>query len=248
MSSEQVAEFDHVIHWVDDLDAVMAAYAEAGLPTHAALTMAGFRNSAWGIDDERYVELATVDDWDAVTASKYSQGIEILRPAIAAVIGSGLVTFAVNVPDARAIAERLRDAGHDVEVVEVWFEERNGGFVEVFLRDMPTYFPFFITYQPPRAELARMRADLRAQNGVTLEGQPDLAALLVRSSDPEADARALGELLGCDTDGQEVKLPGAHVRFELGEPVGLYGLAVRGLGESASPSRDIAGVTVVSER
>lgn len=65
MPDDAVA-FDHLIHGVDDLEAASAAYDSAGLPTAPALTMPGFRNTAWGIDDERYVELATVDDWTQV--------------------------------------------------------------------------------------------------------------------------------------------------------------------------------------
>lgn len=240
---EYPAAFDHLIHWVTDLDAAAAAYDRLGLPTHAALTMPGFRNAAWGIDDERYVELATVEDWEAVTTSKYARSLEILRPAIDALAGSGPATFGVYVPDARASADRLRNAGHDVIVDEVRFEEKNAGFVEVYVRDAPPYFPFFITYDPPRAEIARMRAEHRAAEGITLDGRPDLVAILARSPEPAADARALAELIGCNVDGTTVALPGAEVRFAEGTPAGLYGIAVRGLDPASGPT-EIAGVTV----
>jgi catechol 2,3-dioxygenase-like lactoylglutathione lyase family enzyme len=238
--------FDHLIHWVTDLDAATTAYDALGLRTQAALTMPGFRNAAWGIDDERYVELATVGDWEAVTTSKYAHGLEILRPAIEAVSGSGPVTFGVDVPDARETADRLREAGHEVVVDEVRFEDRNAGFVEVYVRDAPTYFPFFITYDPPRAEIARLRAEHRAAEGITFDGSPNLVALLARSPEPEADARRLGELMGSLVIGTTVALPGAEVRFEHGTSAGLYGIAVRGLEPSAGPT-EIAGVTVVPQ-
>lgn len=61
MTTPPPAAFDHLIHWVSDLDPTVASYKDAGLTTHPALTMPGFRNAAWGIDDARYVELATVD-------------------------------------------------------------------------------------------------------------------------------------------------------------------------------------------
>lgn len=245
--SQHAAAFDHLIHWVDDLDAAMASYDDVGLPTHAALTMPGFRNAAWGVDDERYVELATVDDWDAVETSQYAKSLEILKPAVDALVGPGLLTFAVDVPDARAAAARLRDAGHEVDDIEVRFEEQNAGFVEVFVRDVPAYFPFFISYDPPRAEIARMRAEHRATEGVSLDGRPDLVALLVRSTEPEADARLLGDLVGRPASGSTVALPGAEVRFEEGPRTGLYGVAVRGLDPSTAPT-EIAGMTVVAER
>lgn len=244
---DQFAAFDHLIHWVDDLDAATASYDDLGLETLAALTMPGFRNAAWGIDDERYVELAMVDDWEAVATSKYARGLEILGPAIEALSGPGLVTFGVDVPDARATAARLREAGHDVIEEEVRFEEQNAGFVEVYVRDAPLYFPFFISYDPPRAELARMRAEHRAAAGVTLDRyRPDLVALLARSDRPEADARRLADLLGCAVSGSTVALPGAEVRFEEGTPSGLYGIAVRGLDLSTVPA-EIAGMTVQPE-
>lgn len=246
---ESFAAFDHLIHWVDDLDAVMAQYDDAGLPSHHALAMAGFRNAAWGVDDERYVELATVDDWEAVMSSKYSGSLEILRPAIDALPGPGLLTFAVDVPDARATAVALRAAGHDVSEIEVWFEERNAGFIEVFVNDAPSYFPFFISYSPPRAEIARFRAERRAAQGISLDGSPDLVALLARSENPEADAQRLAGLVGCGATGATVDLPGAEVRFEPGTPSGLYGIAVRGLAAPSEPAEpvEIAGMTVRPE-
>ncbi|MFC9659968.1 VOC family protein [Nocardia sp. NPDC127606] len=243
---DHTATFDHLIHWVSALDDAMASYDALGLPTHAALTMPGFRNAAWGVDDERYVELAVVDDWDAVTTSKYADSLEILKPAIGALRGPGLLTFAVDVPNARATAARLRAAGHDVDDIEVRFEERNAGFVEVFVRDVPTYFPFFITYDPPRAEIARLRAERRAAQGISLDGRPDLVALLIRSAEPEADARLLADLVGCPADGSTVALPGAEVRFEQGAPNGLYGIVVRGLDPAAAPT-EVLGMTVVAE-
>ncbi len=243
---DHAAAFDHLIHWVRDLDAAMAAYDAVGLPTRPALTMPGFRNAAWGIDDERYVELATANDWDAVATSKYAGSLGILRPAIDALRGPGLLTFAVDVPDARATAARLREAGHEVDDVEVRFEEQDVGFVEVFVRDVPAYFPFFITYDPPRAEIARMRAEHRATEGITFDGRPDLVALLVRSAEPEADARLLADLVGCPTSGSTVALPGAEVRFEECAPAGLYGVAVRGLDPSSGPT-EVAGMTVIAD-
>lgn len=240
------AAFDHLIHWVDDVDAAAAGYAAAGLPVRDALTMPGFRNAAWGVDDERYVELAAVDDWDAVATSKYAGSLEILRPAIDALGGPGLLTFAVDVPDASALADRWRAAGRRVEAVEVHFEEQDVGFVEVFVRDAPAYFPFFITYRPPRAELARMRAEYREREGIADGNGVDLVALLVRTAAPEDDAQALADLLDCPVHGTTVELPGAEVRFHRGAPDGLYGIVVRGPEPAAGPV-EVAGMTVVVE-
>ncbi|WP_454165590.1 VOC family protein [Gordonia iterans] len=251
MSGDSAA-FDHLIHWVGDLEGAATAYADAGLPVHDALAMDGFRNSAWGIDDERSVELATVTDWEAVTASTYAGSLEILKPAVDALAaggrsGDGLITFAIDVADAAATAERLRAAGHEVDEAPVWFEDRGVGFLEVFVRDAPSYFPFFITYDPPRAELATMRAAYRQEHGIVPPPNPgDLAALLIRTPEPESEARLLGELSGCAVDGAVVRLSGGEVRFEQGAPAGLYGFVVRGV-DVPGGEIEIAGVTVRSE-
>ena len=255
---DQNPRFDHLIHWVEGLDAAMVAYDALGLPARAALTMPGFRNAAWGVDDARYVELAAVEDWRAVADSKYAEGLALLRPAVEALDGEGPLTFAVDVHDAREVAARLRSAGRQVREVEVRFEEKDAGFVEVLLEDAPPSFPFFISYDPPRDVIAQMRAErreaARAEAGDTggapaaasEEVGPDLAALLVRSHDPEGGARILGELLSLPVLGSTVELPGAEVRFEAGGPAGLFGIAVRGAGLGAEP-REVAGLQVVPE-
>lgn len=251
MSGESAA-FDHLIHWVGDLEGAAAEYTGIGLPVHDALAMEGFRNSAWGIDDERYVELATVTDWEAVTASTYAGSLEILKPAVDALAaggrsGDGLITFAIDVADAAATAERLRDAGHEVDEAPVWFEDRGVGFLEIFVRDAPSYFPFFITYDPPRAELGKTRAAYRKEHGIEQPLNPgDLVALLIRTPDPASEAHLLGELSGCTVDGTVVRLPGGEVRFEQGAPAGLYGFVVRGV-DVPGGEIEIAGVTVRSE-
>ncbi|AFT99504.1 hypothetical protein [Nocardia brasiliensis] len=203
------AAFDHLIPWVDDLDGAMRAYDACGLTTQGALTMPGFRNAAWGVDDERYVELATVDD-------------------------------------AHATAARFRAAGREVDVVEVRFEEENVGFVEVFVRDAPAYFPFFITYDPPRHEIGRMRAEARAAAGISSAGRPDLVALLIGSVDPEGEARVFAEFVGCPARDSVVALPGAEVRFAEGFALGLSGIAVRGA--PVARATNIAGMTVIGEQ
>lgn len=240
------AAFDHLIHWVADLDTAMTAYNSLGMPTHEAVTMPGFRNAVWGVDDERYLELATVEDWEAAKTSKYAHGLEALTPAIDALGSPGLVTFGVDVPDARATAARLREAGHDVIEDEVYFEDRGVGFIEVYVRDAPPYFPFFITYNPPRTEIARMRAEHRVAEGITFEERPDLVAILARSLNPVADAHQMAALVGCNVTDTTVALPGAEVRFTEGTPVGLYGIVVRGLDPTTAPTK-IAGVWIQPE-
>lgn len=65
MTTTPPASFDHLIHWGSDLYAAMSSYEAAGLATHAALTMPGFRNGAWGIDHEIIVDTVRFEDQDA---------------------------------------------------------------------------------------------------------------------------------------------------------------------------------------
>jgi hypothetical protein len=202
-----------------------------------------------GYGDERDRSLAATCRVQRTALAEYSASLRVLRPAVEALSGPGLLTFAVDVPDARAEAERLRAAGHDVEVADIWLEDRNAGFVEVFVRDLPAYFPFLITYTPPRAEIAQMRAAFRAERGIERPAdRPDLAALLIASPDPEGDAQRLADLTGAARTGGVVALPGAEVRFEpegADGKVGIRGIAVRRL-PGAAPL-EIAGVEVVPE-
>lgn len=245
---EQPYSFDHLIHVVDDLEDAMTCYNSLNLPTHTALSIPGFRNAAWGVDDERYVELATIDDWDATADSPYAHTLSLMRPSVEATTTPGLVSFAVHVPDAHATARALEAGGYDVRIADVRFEEKNAGFTEVFISDAPTWFPFFINYDPPRSTIAAMRADHRISQGGDPEpacvSGPDLAYLLVRSDSPAESTRRLAGLLGCRHDETTVHLPGAQIRFTPGAPSGLYGFGVRGAPNTPGTSGDEGTVDV----
>ncbi|MGN0096562.1 MAG: VOC family protein [Corynebacterium sp.] len=254
-TTEHECSFDHLIHIVDDLTTAMASYDNLGLPTHAALSMPGFRNAAWGIDDARYVELAVIDDWDAASGSVYGETLSVMRPTIEASATPGLVSFAVHVPDAHATAESLRDSGYEVSVCDIRFDDQvdgqDAGFTEVFVTDAPAWFPFFISYSPPREVIAQMRAHHRVTQGGDSEPAsvhgPDLVALLVHSTSPSHDARLLADLLGCELRGATVALPGADIHVErMSAPdsaPGLYGFTVQRAELTESPAL-IAGAAV----
>ncbi|MEM6908482.1 MAG: VOC family protein [Pseudomonadota bacterium] len=233
--------FDHLIHWVTDLDKAADAYRAIGLPVVDALTMPGFRNAAWPLDLIHYVELATVTDWEAVTTSKYAEALEALRPAIEALDGSsGGLTFAVHVPDASKMAEQLRAEGHEIAETQVYFEEYDLAFTEVFVCDGPTWWPFFISFDPPRDVLAKKRADAQteAEKPGTLEaGLPqsdtDLEGIVITSADPETAADGVADLLGLPIERADgamwVPLPDLPLFFERGETEGITTLLVSGI-------------------
>ncbi|MEM6434522.1 MAG: VOC family protein [Cyanobacteria bacterium P01_D01_bin.115] len=254
MSTElaQQLSFDHLIHWVTDIDQVAELYRAAGLPVHDALTMPGFRNAAWGIDLIHYVELATVDDWEAVRTSLYAEALAALRPAVESLGGrSGGLTFAVHVPDAGQMAEQLRAKGHKVAETRVRFEQHDVSFTEVFVLDGPPWWPFFICFDPPRDVLAAKRAEAQAEaaaSGTSVPGLPksdaDLVGMVVTSRAPEAAATGVSKLLGLSVERVagtiRVPLPRVPLFFEPGETEGITGLLISGI-EVAEPV-DLGGL------
>ncbi|MFL1379707.1 VOC family protein [Nocardiopsis protaetiae] len=227
-------EFDHLLHWVPDIDATAARYTEAGFPTHTGPERDGFRNGAWRLD-ERYVEILTVTDEAAYTAAALAEGLGAVRPAIerAAAAGGGALTFAVNVTDAAAAAERLRAAGHRTREVLFEFEEPPVSFREVFLPDGPSWAPFLITYDPPRD---------RILTGLPEDafdpGEYDLREIVIEVPEPDRSAAWLGELLGLPAEGARVPLPGGHVVFEQGSADRITALATTG------PAVEIDGLSL----
>lgn len=223
-TTEHHCSFDHLIHIVNDLETAMAAYDDLDLPTHATLSMPGFRNAAWAIEASRT---------------------------------PGPVSFAVHVPDAQAMAASLRDAGYQVSVCDIRFDDQidgqDAGFTEVFVTDAPALFPFFISYSPPREVIARMRSEHRVEQGGDAEPPsthgPDLVALLAHSNTPSDDARLLSDLLGGELRGTTVAPTGADVHFKQTPSPdtipGLYGFTVRRAGLTESPAI-VAGATVTS--
>ena len=243
MSTEYAEQpsFDHLIHWVTDIDQAAEAYRAARLPVRDALTMPGFRNAVWAFDLVNYVELATVDDWEAVRTSLYAEALAILRPAVESLGGrSGGLTFAVHVADAGRMAEPLRVKGHAVAATQVRFEEYDLAFTEVFVLDGPGWWPFFISFDPPRDVLAAKRAEAQAEaeaSGTSVPGLPksaaDLVGVVVTSRDPEAAATGVSELLGLAVEyvagAIRVPLPRVPLFFEPGETEGITGLLVAGI-------------------
>ncbi|MBR8744495.1 VOC family protein, partial [Nocardiopsis sp. MG754419] len=101
---DQRPGFDHFPHWVPDVGEAARRYTDAG-----------FQNGVRRLD-ERYVELFTVLDDAAYGTGVFGRALTTLRPAIEDVATrGGAMTFAVDVTDAAASAQRLRLAGHHVE-------------------------------------------------------------------------------------------------------------------------------------
>ena len=63
-------QFDHLMHWVPDLDAAMQTYQSLGFTIQSGGEHPGVgtRNAAWRID-ARYIELITVHDQEVARDS-----------------------------------------------------------------------------------------------------------------------------------------------------------------------------------
>lgn len=204
-------EFDHLLHWVPAVPAAARKYTDAGFPAHVGEPADSFQNGAWRLD-ERYVEIFTVLDQGAYGSGVFGRALTLLRPAVEEVTArGGAMTFAVNVADAAASAQRLRMAGHIVEEVVAAPEGYDVSFREAFLPDAPFWAPFLITYDPPREQIFTEHAEGRFD-----PGPHDLKAIVIQTADPERSATWLGELLGVPVEGSEVLLSGARVLFEEG--------------------------------
>lgn len=105
-------QFDHLMHWVPDLDAAVQAYQALGFSIQPGGEHPGVgtRNAAWRID-ARYVELITVHDEGVARA-----GFGPAWPAIEATLraGGGGLAFAVLVSDVAARVAELRARGVSV--------------------------------------------------------------------------------------------------------------------------------------
>ncbi|MCK1794747.1 VOC family protein [Streptomyces sp. XM4193] len=232
-------EFDHLLHWVRGVPEATEAYRAAGVPAHTNEALDGFQNGGWRLDT-RYIETLTITDPDALRASRYAEGLRLLRPAVEALEGpAGAFTFAVNVTDARATAERLRAQGHEVAEFEVEMAEHGVSFVEIFVLDGPPWQPFFITYDPPREEL------LAGVDPAAFERGPhDLTGLVVTDPQPREAARALARLLGLRAENAEVLLPGAHIRFERGERRAITAVTLSDGSGVAGPDTEVEGLVL----
>ncbi|MBL1078711.1 VOC family protein [Nocardia sp. 2] len=210
LQTEQPA-FDHLLHWVPDVDAAVAAYTAAGMPAHANPPDTGFQHGGWRMD-ERYVEILTVTDEERFRAHMFAQAWTALEPAaaVASRAGGGAMTFAVNVTDVGETAARLLRAGHKILDTVIPRESTGGsiGFREVFLLDAPSWAPFFITYDPPREVfLAQIPA------GAFPSGDFTMTEIVIETPDPARSAAWLAAVIGLPVHDAVLDLPGGAVRF-----------------------------------
>ncbi|UNO40200.1 VOC family protein [Streptomyces sp. MST-110588] len=232
-------EFDHLLHCVPDVDTAASAYTAAGLPAHANPPYLGYRNGAWRLDT-RYVELVSVVDRAEFEDSPYGVAMADWMPHIDTLVaeGGGALNFAVHVGDVGATTERLRRAGHRVELTTFAREGSPVSFREAILPDAPIWAPFFITYTPtPQVILEKYSA------GRVARGPHDLAGFVIETPDPLASAAWLSELTGVplDTTGSVLLLPGCRVHFAAGPADRITTLLLK---EGTPPTTTVHGLAL----
>jgi len=220
----ETPRFDHLLHCVGHVGTAVDDYTAAGLlAAHTNEPFDGFQNGAWR-PDERYIEILTIVDRAEFTASAFGKAMAGWMERVDALIagGGGALNFAVNVADATATAERLREQGHDVRLETFTFFP-DIAFREAILSDVPLWAPFFITYD--------IDADLLRQVGEQAKderGEYDLAGFVIETPDPAGAADWLGTLVGVPADGTVVPLPGGHVHFTEGPADAITTLLLTG--------------------
>lgn len=238
--------FDHLLHWVPDLDAAAAQYRALGF--HVAEggqhPGRGTRNMLCHMGLP-YVELLGIHDRPQAESSNLAAMLPSVDALLAA--GGGSRMFAVSVNDLDATVVRLRGAGLQLgEVFQGARQRPDGSLVSwrtARLAEGPAWRPFFIEWGLP---LAEREADLR-RRGIVRSPQDRwaLKQLVVETPDPQAGldwlSRAFGLpvlALASDPQGGVLPLPGGHVAVRAGAQDRITRLVFAGDG----PAGAVAGL------
>jgi catechol 2,3-dioxygenase-like lactoylglutathione lyase family enzyme len=234
-------QFDHLMHWVPDLDAAVQAYRALGFTIQPGGEHPGVgtRNAAWRID-ARYVELITVHDAGVARA-----GFGPAWPAIKATLGAGGggLAFAVLVSDVAATVAELRARGVSVTDAQAGsLQQPDGSTVTwalAFLAEGPPWAPFLINYGTPVDE---WRARFQGP-GFPIDPW-SLDHVVLEASDPAGSASWLAGVLGLPVAqvGQGVvgvPLPGCTIAFAHGPANRITQVVLAG---ADAPVGEVAGL------
>lgn len=208
--------FDHLVHWVPDLEAAMEQYRALGFQpvyggqhqgrgTHDALCHLGLA----------YIELLAVNNWDFVRDWQ-PLGFSRIEAAIQA--GGGAMDFVVEVTDVPATVAKARANGirmsDPTPRSRQWPDGSTASWVSSRFLEGPAWRPSYIQWELPPV---RRRADLQARGVLTSpQDHWTLDHLVVETDDPPADARWLSRTLSLPAalpgpEGLMVRLPGCNV-------------------------------------
>jgi hypothetical protein len=234
-------QFDHLMHWVPDLDAAMRAYQGLGFTIQPGGEHPGVgtRNAAWRIDT-RYIELITVHDPGVARA-----GFGPAWPAIDATLraGGGALAFAILVSDVAAAVAALRSRGvgvHDAHAGSL--QQPDGSRVTwalAFLSEGPAWAPFLVNYG---VGVQEWQTRFRGPGFPIDPWSPD--HVVVEASDPHGSASWLAGVLGLAVSprGQGavgVPLPGCTIAFARGPADRITQVVLAG---ADAPVGEVAGL------
>ena len=234
-------QFDHLMHWVPDLEAAVRDYQALGLTVQPGgqHPQFGTHNAAWRLDT-RYIELIAVRDEAAARAGSGPDWPEIdatLRS------GGGAGAFGVLVADVAATVADLRSRGIPVDDPQAGSIRRTDGSTGAWqsagLQHGPRWAPFFINYGRPIDDwAARFREQGFPKDPWALQG------VRVEVPDPAASASWLGDVFGLDVvriaqDVAEVRLPGCTITFARGPADRIIAIVLTGRG---APKGPVAGL------
>jgi Glyoxalase-like domain len=234
-------QFDHLVHWVPDLDAAVRDYQALGFTVqpggqHPKL---GTHNAAWRLDT-RYIELIAIRD-EAVARA----GLGPDWPEIDATLraGGGVGAFGVLVAELTSTVAGLRSRGVPVSDPHAGSIQRADGSTGEWQCALPQggprWAPFFINYGfPVEAWADRFRDQGFPKDPWTLHG------MTVEVPDPPASASWLADVFGLDVvragpDALEISLPGCAITFTSGPADRITAVVLTGLG---LPKGSVAGL------
>jgi hypothetical protein len=186
--------FDHLVHWVPDRAAGVAAYRAAGF--HMVI---GGEHPGWGTHNALshfglgYIEVVARHDPTLPLPPIFAPGPRLLAR------GGGAANFAVAVPDMAAALADLRARGFAVGDPQPGARTRPDGttlrWQTATLTVGPAWRPFLIQWGDPDPwRLQDLRA--RAVDAPHPAGLRSLRHLVIATADPAADAAWAGRLLG----------------------------------------------------
>jgi catechol 2,3-dioxygenase-like lactoylglutathione lyase family enzyme len=234
-------QFDHLMHWVPDLDEAVRQCAALGYPIQPGGRLGyGMHNALWRGRDLTAVKLIGVYDRDAWEHRPRRSGVSARDTAMAA--GGGALQFAFEVDDLARVVREVRQRGVEItDPLPETYQAADGrtyGWEAAWVVEGPGWRPFFIRYADRRPErLTRAR-----QNHRTL-GDWSFRRVDLETPDPASAGRWLARVLGVQrawSDGMtEVPASGCRVRFVPGTADRVTRVVLEG---TEGPVGDLWGV------
>lgn len=222
-------QFDHLMHWVPDLDDAVARCQQLGFPVQVGGRLGnGMHNAMCRNRDLTAIELIGVYDWDAWRSGPAGSGRVARENAL---LHGGALQCIFEVDDLEATVAEVRSRGISVSDPAVAsFERAEGGtytWRTARITEGPGWRPFFIQYPTPRAErLAQAHKTGRSFGDWSFE------RIYLTTPDPDAAADWLARVLGVRSqlaDGwPELSASGCNIRVVEGATDRITRISLRG--------------------